>query len=48
MTQTQVASALKRPQSWVSKSERGERRVDVVELAELAKLYGKELDYFVR
>jgi hypothetical protein len=35
------------PQSVVSKSESGERRIDVVELQEFARLYGKPLDFFV-
>jgi transcriptional regulator with XRE-family HTH domain len=47
MTQAQVARALGRPQSFVSRSESGQRRVDVVELAAFARLYGKELGYFV-
>jgi transcriptional regulator with XRE-family HTH domain len=46
LTQVQVARMLKRPQSFVSKIESGERRVDVVELAELAQLYKKPLDFF--
>lgn len=48
LTQQQVARRLDRPQSFVSKIETGERRVDVVELAELARLYKKPLDHFVR
>lgn len=44
----EVAAKLHRPQSFVSKCESGERRVDVVELTEFARLYGKELSYFVR
>ena len=47
LTQVEVAKRLKRPQSFVSKIESGERRVDVVELGELAKLYRKPLDFFV-
>jgi len=47
LTQEQVAKRLKRPQSFVSKCESGERRVDVVELAALAKLYRKPVDYFL-
>jgi transcriptional regulator with XRE-family HTH domain len=47
LTQIEVARSLKRPQSFVSKIESGERRVDVVELAELAVLYQKPLDFFV-
>jgi transcriptional regulator with XRE-family HTH domain len=47
MTQTEVARRLRRPQSFVSKSESGERRLDVVELAELADVYGKTLQFFL-
>jgi len=47
LTQEEVAKILKRPQSYVSKCESGERRVDVIELAEFAKVYGKPLNYFV-
>jgi transcriptional regulator with XRE-family HTH domain len=35
LTQSQLAQAIDRPQSFVSKVESGERRVDVVELIEL-------------
>ena len=47
LTQAAVARALRRPQSFVSKSESGERRVDVIELAEFARLYRKRLSYFI-
>jgi len=46
LTQEEVARRLGKPQSFVSKCESGERRVDVVELTRLAKLYGKTLDFF--
>lgn len=46
LTQRQVSEALRVPQSFVSKSESGERRVDVVELAAFARLYKKPLNYF--
>jgi len=42
-----VARKLGKPQSFVSKSESGERRVDAVELKHLAEIYGKGLDFFV-
>jgi transcriptional regulator with XRE-family HTH domain len=35
LTQTDVAAALGKPQSYVSKYESGERRLDLVELADL-------------
>lgn len=47
LTQAQVAAALGRPQSFVSKCESGERRVDAVELERFAKLYEKPLAYFL-
>lgn len=46
MTQVEVAKRLRRPQSFVSKSESGERRVDAVELAKFSRIYGKPLAYF--
>ena len=47
LTQVEVANRIGRPQSYVSKCESGERRVDVIELAEFAQLYGKRLEFFV-
>ncbi len=48
LTQQQVARALRKPQSFVSKCESGERRVDVVELERFARLYGKRLEDFLQ
>lgn len=48
LTQVDVGRKLKKPQAYVSKIERGERRVDVVELDELARLYNKPLEYFTK
>ena len=45
-TQVNAAKRLKKPQSYVSKIESGERRVDVVELQQLAKLYRKSFSFF--
>lgn len=47
LTQVEVARRLGQPQSYVSKCESGERRVDVVELKKFARLYKKGLDFFV-
>jgi transcriptional regulator with XRE-family HTH domain len=44
LTQEQVAEALGKPQSWVSKCESGERRVDALELNMLANAYGISMD----
>jgi len=46
LTQAQVARRLARPQSFVSKCESGERRVDLVELRDFAAMYKKPLSYF--
>lgn len=48
LTQIEAGEKLKKPQSYISKVERGERGVDAVELAEFAKVYKKSMDYFVK
>jgi transcriptional regulator with XRE-family HTH domain len=47
LTQVDVARIVGRPQSFVSKTESGERRVDAIELQVLADLYGRPLSFFV-
>lgn len=47
LKQSDVATALGKPQSYVSKVENGERRIDPVELRLFARLYGKRLGDFV-
>jgi transcriptional regulator with XRE-family HTH domain len=42
LTQDELAKKLSRPQSFVSKYERGERRLDVVEFLELARGLGMD------
>ena len=46
LTQTAAAERLDKPQSFIQKSESGERRVDVIELEDFAKLYKKRIGYF--
>jgi len=46
LTQAEVARRLSRPQSFVSKCESGERRVDFVELRYFARIYKKPISYF--
>jgi transcriptional regulator with XRE-family HTH domain len=47
MTQVEVALALGRTQAFVSKCELGERRIDPIDLLDLAVLYRKPLDFFL-
>ena len=48
LTQVEVAKKLKRPQSHISNIESGQQRVDIVELQTFAKIYGKDITYFVK
>jgi len=48
LRQVDVARRLRRHQSYVSKVESGERRLDVVELLELAKILGADPVRIVR
>ena len=47
LTQQEVARVLERPQSFVSKYESGERRLDVLELREVCRVLGLSLSEFV-
>lgn len=40
LTQAQVAAKIHKPQSFVSKYEQGERRIDVVEFLEISRALG--------
>ncbi len=48
LTQVEVARRLGRSQAFVSKSESGDRRVDVIELKAFAKLYRRPVGYFLK
>ena len=47
LRQEQLAAKLKRPQSFVSKYESGERRLDLVEVREICKALAIPLSKFV-
>lgn len=46
ITQIQLANRLKRHQSYVSRLESGEYRIDVLELKKLAQIYKKDFSWF--
>ena len=48
LTQSQVAAKLSHPQSYVSKYENGERRLDVVEFLEAANAIGFDPVKFIK
>lgn len=48
LTQAELAEMLSRPQSFVSKYERGERRLDVIEFLEVAQTIGFDASKFIR
>lgn len=47
LTQVDIAERLGKPQSFVSKYERGERRLDVVEFLEVARAIGVDPKGFI-
>lgn len=47
LTQVEVSEKLKRPQSYISKIEAGEQRVDILELKKFAEIYKKDVSYFL-
>lgn len=48
LEQEGVAKLLKRTQSYVSKIESGQRRIDIVQLKQFAKLYKKDISFFIK
>ena len=48
LTQTDVAHRLKQPQSFVSKYESGERRLDILELRDVCEAIGVALSEFIK
>lgn len=47
LTQVQVAARLRKPQSFVSSCESGQRRIDIIELFQFARLYGVPITWFL-
>ena len=48
LTQKEVSEKIMKPQSYISKVEAGEQRVDIIELKIFADLYKKDLNFFIK
>lgn len=47
LDQKDVAKLLGKTQSFVSKIEAGQRRIDVIQLKDFAKIYKKSINFFI-
>ncbi|MBI5613552.1 helix-turn-helix transcriptional regulator [Candidatus Gottesmanbacteria bacterium] len=48
LDQKTAAHRLNKSQSYISKMESGQRKVDLVQLKQIAQVYGKNIDYFIK
>jgi len=48
LRQIEVAKKVKRPQSYISRVESGEYRLDILEVKRFAKIYKKSVEYFLK
>lgn len=48
LDQVEVAKLLGKTQSYVSKVEAGQRRIDIIALKEFVRIYKKPIDYFLK
>lgn len=48
LEQVEVAKLLGKTQSHISKVEAGQRRIDIVALKEFAKIYKKDINFFLK
>lgn len=48
LTQIEVAQKLGKTQSYISKIESGQRRIDIVQIKKFAELYKKDLSFFIK
>ena len=47
LSQIEASKKIDRSQSYVSKIESGQLRIDIIQLKELAKVYKKDINYFI-
>jgi len=48
LSQEEIAKILHKTQSYVSKIESGQRKVNVIQLKEFAKIYKKDINFFLK
>jgi transcriptional regulator with XRE-family HTH domain len=48
LDQADVAKLLGKTQSYISKIESGQRRIDIITLKEFAKVYKKDINFFLK
>lgn len=48
LTQVEVARIIHRTQSYISKMESGQRRIDLYQLIQLANVYKKDITFFIK
>ncbi|MDD3608086.1 MAG: helix-turn-helix transcriptional regulator [Candidatus Moranbacteria bacterium] len=48
LDQADVAKLLGKTQSYISKIEAGQRRIDIITLKEFAKVYKKDINFFLK
>ena len=48
LDQLEVAKKLGRTQPYISKIEAGQRRLDITQIKDFAKIYKKSLEYFIK
>ncbi|MFA6554080.1 MAG: helix-turn-helix transcriptional regulator [Candidatus Paceibacterota bacterium] len=48
LRQIDVAKKMRRPQSYISRVESGEYRLDIMEVKKFAQLYNKDINYFIK
>mgnify|MGYP001582630847 FL=1 len=48
LDQKTAAKRLNKSQSYISKMESGQRRIDLVQLKQIAEIYRKNIEYFIK